>query len=264
MPSSRTSPDLPMVDPRERRRVQTTTHRKGDMAMKRSTFFIATLAIIMSALVFSAPQAFAKEDVAVIVVDVQGDFTTMKKGSLAVKDTDKEFVDKVKKATEDLKKKGYPIFATQDWHPKDHISFFSNHEGKKPFEVIKIDGKTQVLWPPHCLQDTENAKVLLDPGLFVAVVQKGKDKKFDSYSGFKDDGGAKTEMDDLLKKKGVKELIVYGIATDYCVKATAIDAADAGYKVTVIEDLCKGVAPDTTAKALKEMKDKGITVKKAL
>ena len=81
---------------------------------------------------------------------------------------------------------------------------------------------------------------------------------------FKDDGGAKTEMDKILKEKGIKELVVYGIATDYCVKATAVDAADAGYKVTVIEDLCKGVAPDTTAKALKEMKDKGITVKKSL
>jgi nicotinamidase/pyrazinamidase len=127
-----------------------------------------------------------------------------------------------------------------------------------------VSGKTQVLWPPHCVQGTENANILLDKNLFVAVVQKGKDKKFDSYSGFQDDGGAKTELNDLLKKNNVKEVIVYGIATDYCVKATAIDAADAGYKVTVIEGLCKGVAPDTTTKALEEMKAKGITVKKEL
>jgi nicotinamidase/pyrazinamidase len=114
------------------------------------------------------------------------------------------------------------------------------------------------------VQGTENANVLLDKNLFVAVVQKGKDKKFDSYSGFQDDGGAKTELNDLLKKSNIKEVIVYGIATDYCVKATAIDAADAGYKVTVIEGLCKGVAPETTTKALEEMKAKGITVKKEL
>ena len=118
-----------------------------------------------------------------------------------------------------------------------------------------------MLWPPHCVQETENARVLTDNNLFLAIVKKGKDKKYDSYSGFQDDGGAKTEMNQILQKNGIKELIVYGIATDYCVKATAIDAAAAGYKVTVIEGLSKGVAPDTTAKALEEMKAKGIIVK---
>lgn len=232
--------------------------------MKRSVIFIIACVVGATSLLVAAPMGFAQQQVGVIVVDMQGDFTTLKKGSLAVKGTDKAFVDKVKKATEALKKKGHPVFATQDWHPKDHISFYTNHEGKKPFEVIKIDGRTQVLWPPHCIQGTENAKILLDNDLFLAVVKKGQDKKYDSYSGFKDDGGAKTAMDKILKKKGIKEVIVYGIATDYCVKATAIDAADAGYKVTVIEGLCKGVAPDTTAKALKEMKDKGVTIKKEL
>ena len=101
----------------------------------------------------------------------------------------------------------------------------------------------------------------MDNNLFLAIVKKGKDKKFDSYSGFQDDGGAKTEMNQILQKNGIKELIVYGIATDYCVKATAIDAVAAGYKVTVIEGLSKGVAPDTTAKALEEMKAKGIIIK---
>ncbi|MBI5248539.1 MAG: bifunctional nicotinamidase/pyrazinamidase [Desulfomonile tiedjei] len=212
----------------------------------------------------SAPSGFCQQNVGVIVVDVQGDFTTLKNGSLAVGGTDKAFVDKVQQATEALKKKGYPIYATQDWHPKDHVSFCTNHEGKKPFDAIEINGKTQVLWPAHCVQGTENVNVLLDNSLFVAVVKKGQDKKFDSYSGFQDDGGAKTGIDEMLKKNGIKELIVYGIATDYCVKATAIDAANAGYKVTVIEDLCKGVTPDTTAKALKEMTEKGITIKKDL
>lgn len=232
--------------------------------MEKSVILMLAFVLCMISFPAAVPSGVAQQQTGVIVVDLQGDFTTLKKGSLAVNDTDKDFVDKVAKATETLKKKGYLIFATQDWHPKDHISFFTNHEGKKPFEAIKIGDRTQVLWPPHCVQGTDNAKILLDEGLFVAVVKKGQDKKFDSYSGFKDDGGAKTGLDEILKKSGIKELIVYGIATDYCVKATAIDAADAGYKVTVIEDLCKGVAPETTAKALQEMKDKGITIKKDL
>jgi nicotinamidase/pyrazinamidase len=206
----------------------------------------------------------AKPKIGVIVVDIQGDFTAREKGSLAVEGTDKAFIDKVKKATESLKKKGCVMFATQDWHPADHISFFTNHPGKKPFQAIQIGGKTQVLWPPHCVQNTPNARILVDNKLFKAIVKKGKDKDFDSYSGFQDDGGAKTELDGLLKKQGINEVIVYGIATDYCVKATAMDAVAAGYKVTLIQDLCKGVTPDTTAKALQEMKDKGIKIEREL
>lgn len=144
-----------------------------------------------------APIVFAQQTTGVIVVDMQGDFTTAKNGSLAVAGTDDAFVDKVRKATEELSAQGYPIFATQDWHPADHVSFFSNHQDKKPFDVIEIGDKTQVLWPPHCVQDTENAGILLDDSLFMAVVKKGKDKRYDSYSGFQDDGGAKTEMDKI-------------------------------------------------------------------
>ena len=229
-------------------------------------FLIFTLAILLGGLYMAtfANTASAGEKIGVIVVDMQGDFTTYKKGSLAVAGTDQAFVEKVEKTTLMLKEKGYPIFATQDWHPAEHVSFYSNHAGKKPFEAIQLEGRTQVLWPPHCVQNTENAKVLLDNNLFIAVVQKGKDKRYDSYSGFQDDGGAKTEMDQILKKNGIQELIVYGIATDYCVKATAIDAVEAGYKVTVVESLSKGVAPDTTTKALEEMKAKGITLVKEL
>jgi nicotinamidase/pyrazinamidase len=208
-----------------------------------------------------SPTTAAGAKTGVIVVDLQGDFTTLKKGSLAVAGTDQSYLDTVFAATETLRKKGYPVFATQDWHPTDHVSFYTNHTGKKAFDVIDVAGKKQVLWPPHCVQKTENARVLLDNKMFVAVVQKGKDKKYDSYSGFQDDGGAKTEMNQLLKKHGIQELIVYGLATDYCVKATALDAVKAGYKVTVIEGLSRGVAPDTTAKALGEMKQAGIAIK---
>ena len=114
------------------------------------------------------------------------------------------------------------------------------------------------------MQKTGNAEVLLDGRMFAAFVKKGKDKKYDSYSGFQDDGGSKTELEPLLKKAGIKEVIVYGLATDYCVKATALDALKAGYKVTVVEGLSRGVTPHTTLKALEEMTQKGITVKKQL
>jgi nicotinamidase/pyrazinamidase len=207
-----------------------------------------------------ATTALAGGKIGVIVADVQGDFTTWKKGSLAVNGTDEAFVKKVMNITQKLSEKGYLLFGTQDWHPAEHVSFFSNHEGKKPFEAIQIENRTQVLWPPHCIQGTENARVLVDNNLFLAIVKKGQDKRYDSYSGFQDDGGAKTEMNQILKRNGISELIVYGIATDYCVKATAIDAANAGFKVTVVEGLSKGIAPETTAKALKEMEAKGITI----
>jgi nicotinamidase/pyrazinamidase len=223
-----------------------------------TVFIIAMSAFFVLAY---TPMVLGQQTTGVIVVDMQGDFTTYKNGSLAVAGTDKAFVDKVQKTTEELSAKGYTIFGTQDWHPENHVSFFSNHAGKKPFEAIQIGDRAQVLWPPHCVQGTENARVLTDNNLFLAIVKKGKDKRYDSYSGFQDDGGAKTEMNQILHKNGIKELIVYGLATDYCVKATAIDAVDAGYKVTVIEGLSKGVAPETTAQALEDMKAKGIIIK---
>jgi nicotinamidase/pyrazinamidase len=100
----------------------------------------------------------------------------------------------------------------------------------------------------------------LDKKLFKAIVKKGMDPQYDSYSGFQDDGGKKTEMDKLLKKDKISQLVVYGIATDYCVRATALDGAAAGYKVTLIRNLCRGVAPDTSRDAIEEMKAKGVVV----
>jgi nicotinamidase/pyrazinamidase len=205
-----------------------------------------------------------EKKVGVIVVDLQGDFTTLKRGALAVAGTDQGYLDQVRLATESLRKNGYSIYATQDWHPADHVSFYTNHPGKKAFDLIEVVGRKQVLWPPHCVQRTENAKLLLDSKMFTAIVQKGQDKRYDSYSGFQDDGGAQTELNLLLQKAGITEVIVYGLATDYCVKATAIDAVKAGYKATVIESLSKGVAPDNTLKALEEMKRQGISVQKEL
>jgi len=198
--------------------------------------------------------------IGVIVVDVQGDFTEWKTGSLAVEGTDEAYVKTVGENTRGLKEAGFPIYATQDWHPANHVSFFTHHKGKKAFDEIRLHGKDQVLWPPHCVQKTPGAEILLDKKLFEAVVKKGMDSRYDSYSGFQDDGGKKTVLDPLLKKAGIRKLVVYGIATDYCVRATALDAVAAGYQVIMIKNLSRGVAPNTSQKAIEEMKAKGIVV----
>jgi nicotinamidase/pyrazinamidase len=201
-----------------------------------------------------------EENIGVIVVDVQGDFTKLKNGSLAVEGTDEAYLGVVDENTKKLDAAGFPIYATQDWHPANHASFFTSHEGKKAFDVIKLHGKDQVLWPPHCVQKTPGAEILLDSKWFKAIVKKGMDPQYDSYSGFQDDGGKKTEMDGILKKDGIKKVVVYGIATDYCVRATALDAVEAGYTVVLIKNLCRGVAPDTSQKAIEEMKAKGVVI----
>ena len=225
------------------------------------TLSLLLFALVIFSLAFAPVGALAKEGLAVIVVDVQGDFTTAQKGSLAVPNSDQAYLEGVAKATEELKKAGLPVYATQDWHPADHMSFASNQKDKKPFDTIKLtDGRTQVLWPAHCVQGTKGAEILVNPALFTKVIRKGMNPKFDSYSGFMDDGGAKTDLDKELKAAGVKTLIVYGIATDYCVKATALDGLKDGYKVVVVQDLCRGVADKTSNEALEEMKQKGVQI----
>ena len=194
----------------------------------------------------------------VIVIDIQGDFTEWKKGSLAVPGSDEGYVRNAEAATRRLKKAGLLIFGTQDWHPPDHVSFASSHPGKRPFDTIEIRGRTQVLWPSHCVQGTENARILIDNNLFLAVVKKAQNPALESYSAFQDEGGIKTEMENILRINGVEKLVIYGIATDYCVRATALDGLLTGYPVTVVEDLCRGVSPDSTAFALVEMRGKGV------
>jgi nicotinamidase/pyrazinamidase len=202
----------------------------------------------------------AKNTTGVIVVDVQADFTELAEGTLAVRGTDQAFIDKVQTDTEMLKHAGLPVFATQDWHPPEHISFFTNHEGKKALDVISIRGKHQVLWPPHCVQGRGGAQLLVDDMLFDSIIRKGTEIDFDSYSGFQDDGGHETPLHDILQQRGVTRLVIYGIATDYCIKATVLDALERGYQVIVIKTLIRGVAPDTSREALREMEQKGVTV----
>ncbi len=200
----------------------------------------------------------------VIVVDIQGDFTQLMSGSLAVPGTGLDYLNKIDKAIDRIKSLGIPLWASQDWHPADHISFFTNHPGKKAFDQINLQGKDQVLWPPHCLQDTPGAELLIEPDAFQAVIQKGRDYRFDSYSCFRDDGGQETGLDGLLKKQGVRTLMIFGIATDYCIRFSALDGLARGYQIRVIKSLCRGVDPATSAQALEEIESQGVVISEDL
>ena len=194
------------------------------------------------------------------MTDIQGDFTELKNGSLAVKGTDQRYIDKVQATTKKLKEKGYAIFATQDWHPRNHISFYTTYPGKKAFEIISLNEKQQVLWPPHCVQGSEGANILIDEALFDAVVHKGTEVEFESYSGFQDDVGNKTPLHSILQAWGIGRVIIYGIATDYCVRASSLDAAALGYQVVMVKDLSRGVDPETTKKAVEELQRAGVQI----
>lgn len=174
---------------------------------------------------------------ALVVVDVQNDF--VRGGSLAVPDGE---------AVVEVVNRVMPLFdvriATQDWHPPDHVSFASNHAGSTVGDVIDVDGFPQVLWPDHCVQGASGASFCsaLEVWRFDAVVRKGTDPGVDSYSGFFDNNRAvRTKLDAVLKACSVREIFVLGLATDYCVKATVLDALDLGWPVTLIEDGCRSV-----------------------
>jgi nicotinamidase/pyrazinamidase len=192
-----------------------------------------------------------------IVVDIQGDFTQLMSGSLAVPRTSLDFLNKINKAIEQLKGLGIPVWASQDWHPLEHISFIINHPGKTVFDTIILSGKEQTLWPPHCVQGTSGAELLIDPQMFQGVIQKGMNPQYDSYSCFQDDGGQETELDGILKSHRITKLLIFGIATDYCVRWTALDGLKRRYDILVIKSLCRGVDPETSAEALKEIESQG-------
>lgn len=202
-------------------------------------------------------QLIPREKSAVVLVDFQVDFTEDKKGALAVPGTGKSYIDTVTAAVNHAISDGLPVFTTQDWHPKNHMSFYSNHDGAQPFDTIEINGRSQIMWPPHCIQGTEGAELLIDKSRFKQVVQKGTDPRFDSYSGFADDGGEKTGLADTLRRDGIDFLFIFGLATDYCVKATVLDGIDAGFRVYLWPDLCRGVAPDTTKDAIETCQTRG-------
>jgi nicotinamidase/pyrazinamidase len=203
----------------------------------------------------------SSEHTGVIVVDVQADFTELKSGSLAVPGTDAHYISAVQRSTARFLQQGLRIYFTQDWHPADHISFYTNHPGKEPLQEVEIEeGRTQVMWPPHCVQNTPGADILIDIEGPAERVQTGSNPKFDSYSGFVDDGGNQTGLDRLLRRDGIKKLIIYGLATDYCVKHTVLDAVALGYQVELLVNLCRGISSETTDSALEEMKAQGVAI----
>jgi len=207
-----------------------------------------------------ADALIATENTGVIVADVQADFTELKSGSLAVPGSDAHYISAVQRSTQRFLQQGLRLYFTQDWHPADHVSFFTNNPGTGPLQVKEIGGRPQVMWPPHCVQDTPGSMILITADGPTQTVRKGMDPNFDSYSGFADDGGHKTDLDNQLQRDGIKKVMVYGLATDYCVKATALDAIEAGYRVDLILDLCRGVSSDTTASALEEMAARGVAI----
>lgn len=200
------------------------------------------------------------EKTGVIVVDLQGDFTELNSGALAVAGTDAQYIADVRKATRRFVEQGLPVYYTQDWHPADHVSFYTNNAGTEPLAVIEINGRPQVMWPPHCVQGTSGAEILITVKDPTRTVRKGTNPHLDSYSGFADDGGHKTKLATLLQKDGIEKLIIYGLATDYCIKATVLDALESGFQVELIFDLCRGVSPDTTEDAVREMQTQGARI----
>jgi nicotinamidase/pyrazinamidase len=157
------------------------------------------------------------------------------------------------------------IVATQDWHPPNHGSFATSHPGKKVFEQIELNGLPQTLWPVHCVQGTPGAELAADLNhdRIAKVFPKGTDVGIDSYSGLFDNGHRKsTGLGEWLKSQGVTEVFICGLATDYCVKFTALDAAQMGFKTHLIEDASRGVnlRPDDVKNAIEEMKRAGVTV----
>lgn len=157
------------------------------------------------------------------------------------------------------------VVATQDWHPREHGSFAANHDGTKPYDVIELDGLEQVLWPVHCVQGTRGAELHaeLDVSRVAKIFQKGTDPRVDSYSGFHDNGRRNsTGLGEWLREQAVTTAYVLGLATDYCVKFTALDGARDGFEVYLIEDGCRAVdlAPGDGDRAIEAMRAGGVTV----
>ncbi|MEM6723692.1 MAG: bifunctional nicotinamidase/pyrazinamidase [Bacteroidota bacterium] len=157
------------------------------------------------------------------------------------------------------------VVASQDWHPADHKSFAANHPWRKIGQVIDLNGLDQILWPIHCVNETFGALFAsgLDQTKIHFIVQKGTDPEIDSYSAFFDNGHRKaTGLEEYLRKKGVDTLFVLGLATDYCVKFTALDAVNLGFKTYLFEQACRGVnlQPGDVEKAIHEMREAGVQI----
>jgi nicotinamidase/pyrazinamidase len=195
---------------------------------------------------------------ALVLVDLQYDFCPG--GALAVADGDAT----IAVASREIAKFDV-VVATQDWHPADHQSFAVMHPGKQAYEVVDLHGLPQVLWPAHCVQGSHGAELHtgLDRTRIAHVARKGTDPTIDSYSGFFDNGKRKaTDLEAWLRGRGIDELTVLGLATDYCVKFTALDARALGFRVALVAAGCRAVnlAAGDGDKAIAEMRAAGIEI----
>ena len=193
-----------------------------------------------------------------LIIDVQKDFVAG--GALAVPDGE-AVVPVINRLQESFEL----VVATQDWHPANHGSFAANHPGKLPGETVELAGLPQMLWPVHCVQGTPGAEFVteLDRTRWEFVCRKGSDPGVDAYSGFFDNGHrAATGLENFLRMRGVEELWLAGLATDYCVKFTALDARAAGFRVHLFPEACRGVEwrAGDTAHALEEMRLAGVVM----
>lgn len=195
---------------------------------------------------------------ALIVIDVQNDFCPG--GALAVPGGDE-----IVKGINDLMSDFEAVVLTQDWHPAGHSSFASSHAGKAPYDMIEMPYGPQVLWPDHCVQGTEGAAFhgALNTDRADLIVRKGYNPEIDSYSAFfENDQTTPTGLEGYLRTRGLTDLTMVGLATDFCVNFSAVDAAKLGFDVTVLESLCRAIDLDGSLNAaLGGMRDAGVNLR---
>ncbi len=195
---------------------------------------------------------------ALLLIDIQNDF--LPDGALAVPHGD-EVIAVANRAMENARH----VVATQDWHPPDHGSFASQHAGVEVGQMFELDGLSQIAWPDHCVQGTFGAELAaaLQTSRIDHLVPKGTARMIDSYSGFFDNGHRQaTGLNDYLRSAGIRELTVMGLATDYCVKSTVLDALQLGYATRVVLAGCRGVnlKPNDVDAAIEEMRAAGVEI----
>ena len=193
-----------------------------------------------------------------LIVDVQNDFCPG--GALAVPDGDA-----IVPAVNRLARSFAHVILTQDWHPPGHASFASSHPGKRPFDAIEVSYGTQILWPDHCVQGTQGASFHpeLDVPHAELVVRKGFRRAIDSYSAFREnDRLTPTGLAGYLRERGLERITMCGLATDFCVAFSAVDGREAGFAVTVVTSVCRGIDIDgSAARAMRSMSEAGVSVR---
>lgn len=193
---------------------------------------------------------------ALIITDIQNDF--LPGGALAVPDGDA-----IIPLLNQLQPHFDLVIATQDWHPQKHKSFASSHPGKKPFETMELNGCEQILWPDHCVQDSRGAQLAqtLDTRRVEAIFRKGADPDIDSYSAFYDNlHRRKTGLGGYLKDRSVNCVVITGLAGDFCVRYTALDARKLGFETVLLADAARPITQQGYDEAIEQMRLAGVSV----